>query len=195
MKKIITFNLLFLLIINCLVLYAFADNSVQVKIPVEVKNGGTLVMQAHDNSPVPNPESLELIDGQTGEFVIDFLHTGDYSYSIYIQKDDRDITFDSTIYNIKISVFSDNGSLKAYTVISNAQTNAKCSEARFDNKEIKNPDIKEKQHQEKTLKKPYTGDDYRLALYLLAALISAAGLFALSIIYYRSAIKKENSDN
>lgn len=196
MKKILTLALLLILIINSFALYAFAQSSVRVSIPVEIKGGGTAVIAPDGNLPEPEESSLELLDGETGEFVIDFFKADDYSYTVKLQPDDRKMKFDKNVYTVNISVFRTGGELKAYTVICDKNSGAKPDALRFKNTPYQTN--KNKSGEKSAFKKPYTGDDMRLAEYLLAALVSAAGLFALSLVYYNSAkkqSKKKNQDN
>lgn len=46
---------------------------------------------------------------------------------------------------------------------------------------------------DKSGKKPYTGDDSMLETYLLIAFMAAAGLFTLSLVYYRSVVPKKKT--
>lgn len=193
MKKALILIFLTITAVFGLASNALAADTVQLKIPANVKGGGTITIISQTNSPMPKNPELQLEDGQQGSIIIDFSEAGDYFYTIAVKPDDRNIYFDSASYNLKVTVVYEGGALKAYPVMyKSGNEDEKSEKVHFENgvkPEKENP--KPTSPQTKAVKKPYTGDDSLLETYLLIAFLASLGLFALSVVYYRSAGQKE----
>lgn len=96
-----------------------------VDVTVSIEHGGTAVIIPQVNCPVPAVSLLVLEDGEVGAFHIEFEEEGEYTYSIMQMPDDRDITFDTTVFTVKLTVGVDDGELSAIIAIYNASTGKK----------------------------------------------------------------------
>ncbi len=237
MKRVFAFSIALMLIIAALGAQVSAAQTASVDIWVDIKNGGTAVIITEVNCPLPDKSSLTLDDGQSGAFHIDFSEEGVYSYTIRLEPDERDITFDDTVYLVRVYVTEENGSLYTSIVIYNKKTDSKYSPQGLDEPctvtfvNDESPDTPD----ETTVptqpteseppsepgsateqppsgtddgpkdgdkgsdngdkgsggsSRPQTGDDSRLDFYLLLALFASAGLFTLSVLYYRSVVRE-----
>lgn len=231
MKRVFAFSIALMLIIAVLCAPVSAAQTAPVDIWVDIKNGGTAVIIPEVNSPLSDQSSLTLDDGQSAAFHIDFSEKGVYSYTIRTEPDDREITFDDTVYQVKVFVREENGKLYTSIVIYNKKTgnkyspqghNEPCTVTFVNHIEADEPDettaptqpgegeTTETESVAATEKppgasksrssdtdngsdpksRPQTGDDSRLDFYLLLAIIASAGLFMLSVFYYRSVVKE-----
>ena len=206
MKKILTFCILILLVPGLFgfTAYAYDYQPVKYKIEVEVTLGGTVKIIPNVNCPIPQKTELTLKDGEIGRFDIDFVEPGVFDYTVKTVPDDRDIIFDDTIYNIKIYVTDRDGTLEANMIASKGEE--KYSRLIFVNTEkggdepTTNPTDSSDNGGPPPDKKgnPKTGDDTRMELYFLFAMIASAGLLALSIVYLidtRKMINRKNKED
>ena len=133
--------------------------------------------------------------GFSEDFIINF---------VYSFPDDRDIIFDDTIYNIKIYVTDRDGTLEANMIASKGEE--KYSRLIFVNTEkggdepTTNPtDSSYKGDSPLDINRnPKTGDDARMELSFLFAMIASAGLLTLSIVYLidtRKMINRKNKED
>ena len=220
MKKIFVFGILLMLFTAVLCTHASAAQSVPVDVWVEIQNGGTAVMITEVNSPLPDRSSMTLDDGQSEAFHIEFSEEGSYAYSVRIAPDDRDIRFDDTVYRVGVDVKEADGKLYTTIVIYNEKTGKKyspegtgeyepCTVTFVNDPEPPVPDVTESTTAPDETgpvpdttaapgqdpkadggSHPKTGDDSQLDFYLLLAILASAGLFMLSVLYYRSVVRE-----
>ena len=206
MKKILTFCILILLVPGLFgfTAHAYAYQPVKAEIEVEVILGGTAAIIPNVNCPIPQKTELTLKDGEIGRFDIDFVEPGVFDYTVKTVPDDRDIIFDDTIYNIKIYVTDRDGTLEANMIASKGEE--KYSRLIFVNTEkggdepTTNPTDSSDNGGSPPDKNrnPKTGDDARMELSFLFAMIASAGLLTLSIVYLidtRKMINKKNKED
>ena len=132
-KKLITMIFL-LLTLLAIPVQALAMDAATAEIPFTVKNApGTVVMEAVDDSPLPNPTVFEGVS--SGKFEMTFSKPGAYSYKIYQKPGtDQNVTYDITIYTVCISVFvNEDGNLYSVTAINAAESSQKAEEVVFKN--------------------------------------------------------------
>ncbi|MBR0411421.1 MAG: hypothetical protein IJI25_10570 [Eubacterium sp.] len=115
------FVLLFLLQVDCFAAYV----PVSADIWIDIQNGGTAVISGEENCPQPQQSKLTLKDGGSDAFHIVFDHVGEFTYSVKIEPDGRDIQYDSTVYDVKIYVTDDNGELRTSLVVYNPENGEK----------------------------------------------------------------------
>ncbi len=237
MKRVFAFSVVLALIFAVLGAHGSAAQTAPVDIWVDIKNGGTAVIITEVNSPLPDRSSMTLDDGQTEAFHIDFSEAGTYAYTIRIEPDDREITFDDTVYRVNVFVTEESGRLYTSIVIYNQKTGGKYSPQGYDepctvtfvndvspitpdettaptqsgesattsetvtatdrdsgsakgDSGDSNNDAKNASKESDVKSRPQTGDDSRLDFFLLLAIIASAGLFMLSVFYYRSVVKE-----
>ena len=206
MKKILTFCILILLVPGLFgfTAYAYAYQSVKAEIEVEVILGGKVAIISNVNCPIPEKTELTLKDGEIGKFDIDFTEVGVFDYTVKTVPDDRDIEFDDTVYNLKFYVTDNDGRLEATMIASKGEE--KYNRLIFVNTEKggDEPTINPTDSSDNggsPLDKngnPKTGDDTRMELYFLFAMIASAGLLALSIVYLidtRKMINRKNKED
>ena len=207
MKKILTFCILILLVPGLFgfTAYAYDYQPVKAEIEVEVILGGTAAIIPNVNCPIPEKTALTLKDGEIGKFDIDFTEVGVFDYTVKTVPDDRDIEFDDTVYNIKFYVTDNDGRLEATVIASKGEEKYSGDTTRliFVNTEkggdepTTNPtDSSYKGDSPLDINRnPKTGDDTRMELYFLFAMIASAGLLALSIVYLIDTQKMINKKN
>ena len=206
MKKILTFCILILLVPGLFgfTAYAYAYQSVKAEIEVEVILGGKVAIISNVNCPIPEKTELTLKDGEIGKFDIDFTEVGVFDYTVKTVPDDRDIEFDDTVYNLKFYVTDNDGRLEATMIASKGEE--KYNRLIFVNTEKggDEPTINPTDSSDNggsPLDKngnPKTGDDTRMEMYFLFAIIASAGLLALSIVYLidtRKMINRKNKED
>ena len=219
MKKVFALCIVLTLFAAVLCAHASAAQSVPVDIWVNIENGGTAVIITEVNSPLADKSSMTLDNGQSDAFHIEFSEAGSYSYTIRIEPDEREIRFDDTVYHVSVFVKEENGKLYTSVVIYNEKTGKKYSPESTGQYEPctvsfvngSDPDATEptttpgetKPVQDTTdstskttdkdtgnTSRPQTGDDSQLDFYLLLAILASAGLFMLSLLYYRSVVRE-----
>ena len=206
MKKILTFCILILLVPGLFgfTAHAYAYQPVKAEIEVEVILGGTAAIIPNVNCPIPEKTALTLQDGEIGRFDIDFVEPGVFDYTVKTVPDDRDIEFDDTVYKIKFYVTDNDGRLEATVIASKGEE--KYNRLIFVNTEkggdepTTNPTDSSDNGGSPLDKNgnPKTGDDTRMELYFLFAMIASAGLLALSIVYLidtRKMINRKNKED
>ena len=206
MKKILTFCILILLVPGLFgfTAHAYAYQPVKAEIEVEVILGGTAAIIPNVNCPIPEKTALTLKDGEIGKFDIDFVEPGVFDYTVKTVPDDRDIEFDDTVYKIKFYVTDNDGRLEATVIASKGEE--KYNRLIFVNTEkggdepTTNPtDSSYKGDSPLDINRnPKTGDDARMELSFLFAMIASAGLLTLSIVYLidtRKMINKKNKED
>ena len=206
MKKILTFCILILLVPGLFgfTAHAYAYQPVKAEIEVEVTLGGTAAIIPNVNCPIPEKTELTLQDGEIGKFDIEFTEVGVFDYTVKTVPDDRDIEFDDTVYNIKFYVTDNDGRLEATMIASKGEE--KYNRLIFVNTEkggdepTTNPtDSSYKGDSPLDINRnPKTGDDARMELSFLFAMIASAGLLTLSIVYLidtRKMINKKNKED
>ena len=203
MKKILTFCILILLVPGFFgfTTHAYAYQSVKAEIEVEVILGGKAAIIPNVNCPIPEKTELTLKDGEIGKFDIDFTEVGVFDYTVKTVPDDRDIEFDDTVYNLKFYVTDNDGRLEATMIASKGEE--KYNRLIFVNTEkggdepTTNPTDSSDNGGSPPDKNgnPKTGDDTRMEMYFLFAIIASAGLLALSIVYLIDTQKMINRKN
>ncbi|MBQ4207102.1 MAG: hypothetical protein II621_02230 [Clostridia bacterium] len=212
MKKLLPLSILLvaLLLFPKPAAYAFRYTPVRVTVPVEIGQGGTAVMNSEVNCPIPETGELRLADGEVGRFDIDFTEPGSYAYSVQVQPDGRKITFDTTVYTVRVFVTDDNGVLTTTVVVfdgdekyagqmgsdgtpgclifANVPHPPKPTEptkpSGGENGDTTKPSGGESDDPTSPDKRnPDTGDDSMMERYFLVAMIASAGLLVLSVIY------------
>lgn len=97
----------------------FAMENISVDVSFSfTESEGTAIIESVNGAPLP--EITEIEDIADGVFTILYDEPGDYKYQIY-QKigADENITYDTTVYNVHVSVFtSDNGDLYSVVTLS-----------------------------------------------------------------------------
>lgn len=234
MKKVFAFSLVLIMMLAVCCAPVGAAEAAGVDIWVNIINGGTAVVITEVNCPLPDKSRITLEDGQSEAFHIDFTEEGSYSYLVEIEPDERELTFDDTVYNVKVFVSEDNGKLYTSILIYNTKSGNKyapqgggddpCSVTFSNSTEppvptsatepvsptdaaeplsdtTENGEGQSPSHSDSGKNsaqsdknggssKPQTGDDSRLDFYLLLAILASAGLFMLSVFYYRSVMKE-----
>lgn len=214
MKRIPIFFIILLFVPGLLGISASAYDyqPVRAEIEVEITLGGTVTIIPNVNCPIPEKTELTLKDGEIGRFDIDFSEVGVFDYIVKTIPDDRDLLFDDTVYNLRIYVTDSNGALEAAIIASKGEEKYSDDSERlvFINKPYEdNEPTEPKDDTKETVKptensggsssginsNPKTGDDTRMEMYFLFAMIASAGLLALSIVYLIDTQKMINKKN
>lgn len=204
MKKILTFCILILLVPGLFgfTVYAYDYQPVKYEIEVEVTLGGTVKIIPNVNCPIPQKTELTLKDGEIGRFEIDLVEPGVFDYTVKNVPDDRNIIFDDTVYNIKIYVTENVDKLEANMIASKSEEKYSGSKLIFVNSEESSDEQTSNPKNTPTEssnndRNPETGDDARMEMYFLFAIIASVGLLTLSIVYLidtQKMIKKKNKE-
>ena len=226
MKRILTFCILLLFVPGLLGFsaHAYDYQTVRVGIEAEVTLGGTVTIIPSVNCPIPDKTVITLQDGEIGRFDIDFSDPGVFDYTVKTIPDEipdeRELEFDDTVYNVRIYVTDADGALVATVIVSTGEEKYSAERLVFVNKAPGGDKPTEKPTQQPTVKptdkaketpapqdsggstdnknkNPQTGDDTRMEMYFLFAMIASAGLLALSIIYLldtQKMINKKKND-
>ena len=206
MKRILTFCILLLFVPGLLGFsaHAYDYQTVRVGIEAEVTLGGTVTIIPNVNCPIPDKTEITLKDGEIGRFDIDFSDPGVFDYTVKTVPDDRDIEFDDTVYNLKFYVTDNDGRLEMTLIASKGEEKYSAERLVFVNtkkggdepttnpKETPTDSSDKGGSTDNKNKNPQTGDDTRMEMYFLFAMIASAGLLALSIIYLLDTQKKIN---
>lgn len=89
----------------------------QIDLWVEVNGGGTAVIAADAQSPLPDQTTLELASGEVKAFHLTFDRVGEYSYSVALEADGEGQVQDDTVYLVGVYVTDEDGVLLANVVI------------------------------------------------------------------------------
>lgn len=222
MKRILTFCILLLFVPGLLGFsaHAYDYQTVRFGIEAEVTLGGTVTIIPSVNCPIPDKTVITLKDGEIGRFDIDFSDPGVFDYIVKTIPDERELEFDDTVYNVRIYVTDADGVLETTVIISTGEEKYSAERLVFVNKApggdkptekpTELPSVKPTDKAKETTapqdssgstdnknKNPQTGDDTRMEIYFLFAMIASAGLLALSIIYLldtQKMINKKKND-
>lgn len=222
MKRILTFCILILLVPVLLGFsaHAYDYQTVRVVIEAEVTLGGTVTIIPSVNCPIPDKTAITLKDGEIGRFDIDLSEPGVFDYTVKTIPDERELEFDDTVYDVRIYVTDADGALVATVIVSAGEEKYSAKHLVFVNKAPGGEKPTEKPTELPTVKPtdkakettapqdsggssgdknrtPQTGDDTRMEIYFLFAMIASAGLLALSIIYLldtRKMINRKKND-
>lgn len=187
--------------------YAYDYQPVKYEIEVEVTLGGTVKIIPNVNCPIPQKTELTLKDGETGRFEIDFAEPGVFDYTVKTVPDGRDIIFDDTVYNLKIYVTERVDTLEANMIVTKSEEKYSGHNLIFVNSEKSSDEPTSNPNDAPTdsgdngsspldkNRNPKTGDDARMELYFLCAMIASAGLLTLSIVYLIDTQKMKNKKN
>ena len=169
MKKILTFCILILLVPGLFgfTAYAYDYQPVKYEIEVEVTLGGTVKIIPNVNCPIPQKTELTL--------KIDLVEPGVFDYTVKTVPDDRNIVFDDTVYSIKIYVTENVDKLEANMIATKSEEKYSGTELRFVNDE-KTSKPEESSNNDGN---PKSGDDARMEMFFLFAMIASAGLITM----------------
>ena len=203
MKRLLTFFIISILVpcLSGFSAYAYDREPVRAEIEAEITLGGTAAIIPNVNSPVPEKTEINLKDGETGRFYIDFTEVGVYDYSVKEVPDDRNLNFDKTVYSIKVYVTDEDGTLTAAVIASKTgdESSQKLQRLVFVNTLPGEDETTSVPPEDNTVvpegknKNPQTGDDTKMELYFLLAILASAGLLAISIFYLIDTQKMINS--
>lgn len=198
-KKIISIVIM-LIMLTMLPLQAFAMEEVSVELPFAVdKINGTVVIEAVDGAPLP--ELTEFNDVAEGVFKLSFTQPDTYHYRVYqhIPENTDGVIYDQKVYNVVVSVFSDEeGKLYSVCTVSIDGFSEKREKVVFSNSI---PYEEEETTAQTTLPNttaptttsqdppPNTGDNNNLVLWIIASLISLAGIFLTLIAARRKKVQ------
>ena len=104
---------------------SLAHEKIGVDIWVEIINGGTVEIITEVNCPLPDKSQITVNNGEKDKFHIDFCDPGDYTYTVKVVKDGRNIFYDNTVYQVKCYVREKDGSLSITTIVYNIKTGNK----------------------------------------------------------------------
>ena len=193
MRKFFTVSFILLLLLFRITFIAFAAEAAGADIPVVIEGGGTATMIPEVNCPLPAERAIRVDNGRTGHFYISFTEPGEYSYTIsaVFSDGDEEIAADE-VFHLTVKVFvREDGSLYTVSVVNGSKSANKQDQVRFtQTTETETapppPDSSEPTTVPTTTPTPgtpRTGDESNLSRYLLIATLSAAGLFALALLY------------
>ncbi len=136
MHKCLTVSFVLLMLLFQINGIAFAAEAAGVDIRVTIGGGGTAYMIPEDNSPMPTEKSIQVDNGRTGRFHIDFTEAGEFLYTIravFSADDGERPAKDTFRLTVTVRARAD-GSLYTVSVIHNAQTAEKEDAVRFEEK-------------------------------------------------------------
>lgn len=120
MKRLFLLSTAMILLLIALCGQCFAaPEPISVDVWVDISNGGTAVITTENNAPLPEDTRITVEDDKTESFSIVFTEAGDYSYTLRVEPDERDIEFDTSVYNIVIYVVEEDGVLHSLVVVYN----------------------------------------------------------------------------
>ncbi|MCH5320464.1 MAG: hypothetical protein J1E36_01795 [Eubacterium sp.] len=194
-KKLITMILLLLLLL-AIPIQVFAVEATTVEIPFTIKNAsGTVVIEAVDNAPLPAQTVFEGV--LSGKFELSFTGVGNYNYKIYQKSGtEHNITYDSTVYTMHISVFVNEDS-ELYTVVSLyvEDSSQKTDNIVFENTLSNAPIVPNKPNEPSEPSEPYTpdspdipwtGDNSNLGLWIILMFVSILGLTGFMFLFKKA---------
>lgn len=209
MKKLSPLSILLVALLILFNISALAYSPVRTAVPVEIKLGGTATIIPEVNCPIPESSTLTLDNGEVGRFYIDFTETGIYTYTVKLIPDEREITFDSAVYTVRVFVTDENGELNTTTVVYTGDekypghigTDGTPDCLIFTNEPVKPTPPEETtdgtDNPPPDKHNPKTSDDTNMEKYFLVAMLASAGLFILSVVYFADTQKmiKEKRKN
>ena len=98
---------------------AFAAEAARVEIPVVIEGGGTAHVISEVNCPEPVPPTIQVDNGRTGHFSINFSEAGVYHYTVKAEFTEPGMTRDAGVsYRVTVTVEErKNGSLFAVATV------------------------------------------------------------------------------
>lgn len=193
-RLIIVITLLLLLI--AIPIHVFAAEVTTAEISFTVKNASsTVVAEAVHNEPMPAQTAFEGVSA--GRFEFSFTEPGDYYYKIYQkQSTESNVTFDSTVYEVCISVFvNEAGEFYSVSAVNVEDSSEKTDKIVFENTSSElgsepsseprqEPNSKPSTESATTASElsnsdsntPQTGDNNNLVLWIVLLLASLFGL-------------------
>ena len=168
-KKLIIMILL-LLLLFAIPIQVSAAEVVTVGIPFAVKNApGTVVIEALDGAPLPEQTIFESVSD--GTFKLFFQAPENYRYKIYQKAGtEAGVTYDSTVYEVYISVFVDENA-GLYCV---AEVNAQGNPQKIDDIVFENTLAQSSESSK--YEPPLTDDNSHTGLWITLMFISLFGL-------------------
>lgn len=169
-------------------LSAFAAKTVSASIPVEIEGGGTAIVIAEVNCPLPERSSIEVADDASENINITFSQPGDYIYTIRAESDDVN-QYSPVYYTASIAVRTDGGELTVTVILTKADSDYKPDSCSFVHGKASTEEPTEPAPTQPDAPKnpptsrPKTGDDSMLDIYLLICIAASGGLFLLSVVY------------
>ncbi len=136
MRKYLTVSLILLLLLFQTVGIAFAAEQqvAGVDIPVVIEGGGTAYMIPGINCPLPEEISIQIDNGRTGHFYINFTETGKFRYTIKagFLEDGEEREADA-VFHLTVTVYMRvDGTLYTVSVINGIHATNKTDEIRFE---------------------------------------------------------------
>ena len=203
MRKFFTVSLTLLLLLFRITFIAFAADAAGADIPVVIEGGGTATMIPEVNCPLPAERAIRVDNGRTGHFNIQFTEPGEYHYTIsaVFSAGGEERAADEE-FRLAVTVTArEDGSLYTVSVINGSKSANKQAQVRFSETPetttqppettTRPPDTTTRPPDTSTTVPttkpqpgtPRTGDESHLTEYLMIATLSAAGLFALALLY------------
>ena len=194
-KRLITVITLLLSLI-AIPIHAFAAEATTAEISFTVKNApSTVVAEAVHNEPLPAQTVFEGVS--EGKFEFSFTEPGDYYYNIYQkQSTESNVTYDSTVYEVCISVFvNEAGELYSVSAVNAENSSEKTDNIVFENTSSElgsepssepsqepnsepstEPTTTASELSNSDSNTPQTGDNNNLVLWIVSLLASLLGL-------------------
>ena len=196
MRKFFTVSLTLLLLLFRITFIAFAADAAGADIPVVIEGGGTATMIPEVNCPLPAERSIRVDNGRTGHFNIQFTEPGEYHYTIkaVFSAGGEERAADEE-FRLAVTVTArEDGSLYTVSVINGSKSANKQAQVRFSEMPettTQPPETTTRPPDTSTTVPtttpkpgtPRTGDESHLTEYLMIATLSAAGLFAMALLY------------
>lgn len=196
MRKVLLLSLSLLLLLFPFAGIALAAEEASAVIPVVIDGGGTATMIPEVNSPLPTQGTIQVDNGRTGRFYINFTEPGRYHYTISaaFSEDGQTRPADET-FRLTVDVYArEDGSLYTVSTINSNRTAEKEDQVRFDktpepttttqpSDTPTTPTTPTTTEPKKPSGTPRTGDESHLTQYILIAIASSFGLFCLALLY------------
>lgn len=125
MRRLLLALMAALVLVGIMVVPAKAQEPVSCDLWVEIKGGGTAVISTDTDSPLPDETTLTLAANQIEAFHLTFDRVGQYSYTVNVEPDDRDLNFDETVYLVGIYVTDEDGQLLVNVVVNRSGDSGK----------------------------------------------------------------------
>ena len=192
MRKFLILCLSILLLLLPFAGVAFAAEAAGAEIPVVIDGGGTAYMIPEVNCPLPTKNAIQVDNGRTGHFYINFTEAGVYHYTITAEFSENGKTWKADdVYRLTVEVYEkEDGTLYTVSTINNSHTTEKGAQVWFHKPpetttqpptttDTTTPTTSPPQKPGT----PRTGDESNLTRYVLIAMASSAGLFLLALLY------------
>lgn len=197
-KKSFIMMLLVLVSMVLMQLSVFAMESVTTEVGFKVKEGAGTILIESVSEEAPMPEITEYKDVTEGVFKFEFSEPDTYYYKIYQKAgDEEDVTYDETVYNVIVFITAEeDGSLTPIVTIGVDGDGHKPEEIEFTN--VRDEVPPEEGTPGSPGQKPgdvQTGDNSRIDLWVMIAIISFALLVIICVITFFEYEKKKRTGN